>query len=57
MLTNTEYLAKSDELEARALVCDPGSSQDGFREMARQWRDLAARATVVEAPSWTHQSD
>ena len=58
MLTVTEYLAKADELEARAGGCEPGSSQDAFREMARQWRDLAASATTaVEAPSWMHQSD
>ena len=57
MLTVTEYLAKADELEARAGGCDPGSSQDAFREMARQWRDLATRANAVEAPSWTHPSD
>lgn len=57
MLTVTEYLAKADELEARAGGCEPGSSQDAFRQMARQWRDLAASAIAVEAPSWTHPSD
>ncbi len=48
MFTVAEYLAKAEEL-ARAAVCDPGSSQDAFKEMAQQWRALAARAVATDA--------
>lgn len=51
MLTPDQYLAKADELDARALECDPGSSQDAFLDMARQWRDLSARARLTETLS------
>lgn len=57
MLTIAEYLAKADELDARAAACEAGSSQDGFNKMAQQWRDLAARATAVEALGWVSPSD
>lgn len=51
MLTVTEYLANAVELETRAEGFEPGTSQDAYREMARQWRELAARANTVEAIS------
>lgn len=56
MLTVTEYLAKAVELEARAEGFEPGTSQDAYREMARQWRELAARANTAEAVSWESSS-
>ncbi len=56
MLTVTDYLAKAAELDARAAECEPGSSQDAFTYMARQWRDLAARSRFTEPLSWAPPS-
>lgn len=48
MLTVAEYLAKADELDARAVRLEPGDGREAYSEMARQWRELAVRAVASD---------
>lgn len=56
MLTVAEYIAKADELDARAGKLEPGGGREAYIEMARQWRELAVRAVAAEEVSWTTRS-